>query len=85
MGSTMYLQHDSKQKFYYMSKQSKDDVLIFKNFDSERDVAARCELGEGLKMCLLLNRGLQLHHMHRFDIQIALRSFSRGRVLRLGL
>jgi hypothetical protein len=55
MGSTMYLQHDSKQKFYYMSKQSKDDVLIFKNFDSERDVAARCELGGGLKVCLLLN------------------------------
>ncbi|KAL9609701.1 MAG: hypothetical protein Q9167_005551 [Letrouitia subvulpina] len=39
-GSTMYLMPDPQQQFYYMSKQSKNDVLIFKNFDSKRDVDA---------------------------------------------
>lgn len=43
MGSTMYLQHKDKQQFYFMSKQSRDDVLIFKNFDSQRNVGARRE------------------------------------------
>lgn len=36
MGSTMYLQNDPKQKFYYKSGMGKEDVLIFKNFDSEQ-------------------------------------------------
>ncbi|KAH8596649.1 methyltransferase CmcJ [Bisporella sp. PMI_857] len=40
MGSTMYLMHNPQQRFYYMSNQSKDDVLIFKNFDSSPEVAA---------------------------------------------
>ncbi|KAL8722296.1 MAG: hypothetical protein Q9225_001201 [Loekoesia sp. 1 TL-2023] len=39
-GSTMYLMHGPQQKFYYMSEQSKDEVLIFKNFDSKRGVEA---------------------------------------------
>lgn len=43
MGSTMYLMRNSRHKFYYMSKQSKDDVLIFKNFDSSPNVAAQCK------------------------------------------
>lgn len=34
----MELLHDPQKKFYYMSRQSKDDVLIFKNFDSKKDV-----------------------------------------------
>ncbi|CZR52359.1 uncharacterized protein PAC_02236 [Phialocephala subalpina] len=46
MGSTMYLQHHESQQFYFMSKQSKDDVLIFKNFDSRKDVAANCKSDE---------------------------------------
>ncbi|KAI9723949.1 MAG: hypothetical protein M1812_000667 [Candelaria pacifica] len=29
-------------KWYYMSRQSPDDVLIFKNFDSEENVRAKC-------------------------------------------
>lgn len=41
-GSTMYLMHNAKHKFYYMSKQSKNDVLIFKNFDSDQNVRAQC-------------------------------------------
>lgn len=41
-GSTMYLMRNPKHRFYYMSKQRKDDVLIFKNFDSETCVKARC-------------------------------------------
>lgn len=42
MGSTMYLQYDEKgtQEFWYMSKQSMEDVVIFKNFDSEDDAGA---------------------------------------------
>jgi hypothetical protein len=43
MGSTLYLMPSSKHRFYYMSKQSKDDVLIFKNFDSSPNVAASCK------------------------------------------
>lgn len=39
----MYLQNDPKQKFYYKSGMGKEDVLIFKNFDSEQ-VNASCEL-----------------------------------------
>jgi hypothetical protein len=42
----MYLQYHENQQFYFMSKQSKDDVLIFKNFDSRKDVAANCKSGE---------------------------------------
>ncbi|KAL8834254.1 MAG: hypothetical protein Q9170_003841 [Blastenia crenularia] len=41
-GSTMYLMYDPQQRFYYMSRQSKNDVLIFKNFDSKRGVSATC-------------------------------------------
>ncbi len=43
MGSTMYLMPEENQKFYYMSRQNKEDVLIFKNFDSSPDVRARCK------------------------------------------
>jgi hypothetical protein len=44
MGSTMYLQHNLNQRFYYMSNQTKDDVLMFKNFDSDRTMPAQCEV-----------------------------------------
>lgn len=42
-GSTLYLMHNPAQRFYYMSQQSKNDVLIFKNFDSKSDVGAKCK------------------------------------------
>lgn len=42
-GSTLYLMHNPAQRFYYMSKQSKNEVLIFKNFDSKPDVEAKCK------------------------------------------
>ncbi|KAL9120122.1 MAG: hypothetical protein Q9187_003326 [Circinaria calcarea] len=35
-GSTMYLMHEPQQKWYYLSGQGKAEVVIFKNFDSER-------------------------------------------------
>ena len=41
----MYLMHNPGQKFYYMSKQGKADVLIFKNFDSMKSVESSCEYG----------------------------------------
>jgi hypothetical protein len=43
MGSTLYLMSNVKHRFYYLSKQSKDDVVIFKNFDSCSTVAASCK------------------------------------------
>jgi hypothetical protein len=50
MGSTMYLKHNSNQRFYYMSNQTREDVLMFKNFDSDGGVGAQCELGSGDEM-----------------------------------
>ena len=38
----MYLQHNPEQRFYYMSKQGRDDVLIFKQFDSLRNIRGQC-------------------------------------------
>lgn len=42
-GSTLYLMRNPNQRFFYMSKQSKDEVLIFKNFDSKPEVKAKCK------------------------------------------
>lgn len=42
-GSTMYLKHNNQQRFYYMSRQTKDEVLLFKNFDSADSVDATCK------------------------------------------
>jgi hypothetical protein len=43
MGSTMYLKHNPNQRFYYMSNQTNEDVLMFKNFDSDKSISAKCE------------------------------------------
>jgi hypothetical protein len=43
MGSTLYLKRNASHRFYYMSKQSKDDVVIFKNFDSDSNAQATCK------------------------------------------
>ncbi|KAE9378879.1 hypothetical protein N431DRAFT_460204 [Stipitochalara longipes BDJ] len=43
IGSTVYLKHNSSQKFYYMNGQRKDEVLIFKNFDSKKGVKCKCD------------------------------------------
>jgi hypothetical protein len=40
-GSAMYLQYNPKQRFSYLSEQRRDEVLIFKNFDS-KSVQSRC-------------------------------------------
>jgi hypothetical protein len=42
-GSTMYLQYNQNLRFYYVSKQTKDEILIFKNFDSAEDIPATCK------------------------------------------
>jgi len=51
MGSTMYLKHNPNQRFYYMSNQTKEDVLMFKNFDSDRSMLAQCmwDPGKGME------------------------------------
>ena len=43
-GSTMYVKFNPRQEFYYMSKQRRNEVLIFKNFDSDRTKPASCKL-----------------------------------------
>jgi hypothetical protein len=43
IGSTMYLIDDERHRWHYVSKQTPDEVLVFKNFDSASDVAARCK------------------------------------------
>lgn len=40
-GSTLYLMRNPNQRFFYMSKQCQDEVLIFKNFDSKSEVIAK--------------------------------------------
>jgi hypothetical protein len=60
-GSTMYLQHNLAQRFYYLDRQSKDEVLIFKNFDSARAVA-KCKPSSG-SSCHVLRRA-NLLRMH---------------------
>jgi len=37
-GSSMYLMSRESQRWYYMSEQGRNDVLIFKTFDSDPDV-----------------------------------------------
>ena len=58
-GSTLYLMRNPNQRFYYMSKQSKDEVLIFKNFDSQPEVKATCKLPR--------------HHLTEFYFSLGLR------------
>lgn len=37
-GASMYALYNDNQKWYYMSKQRRSDVLLFKTFDSRKDV-----------------------------------------------
>lgn len=41
-GSTLYVKYNPRQQFYYMGKQRRNEVLIFKNFDSDRTQRATC-------------------------------------------
>jgi hypothetical protein len=43
-GSTLYLLHHPEQRWYYMGNQGKEDVLIFKNFDSHSRDGAKGKL-----------------------------------------
>ncbi|KAI1074906.1 hypothetical protein F5B20DRAFT_585740 [Whalleya microplaca] len=40
IGSTMYLLESPRHRWYYLSNQTPDEVIIFKNFDSSEDVEA---------------------------------------------
>lgn len=97
-GSTMYLQHNPAQKFYYLDNQTKDEILIFKNFDSARNVAAKCERNClsyivftelqpcTLRMTALLNDAMsQMHRMLPFSIQTRPIMDILERALKLGL
>ena len=84
-GSTMYLMHNPQQQFYYMSKQSKNDVLIFKNFDSKKGVSAQCEYGNlhfALKSERAILTKVQMHHMRPFCIQMFRPIQYRAKVLK---
>lgn len=43
LGSTMYILYKEGIKWYYMSDQGVDDLLLFKTFDSDQSQPARCE------------------------------------------
>lgn len=43
IGSTMYLMSRPEHRWHYVSRQRPDEVLLFKNFDSASDVAAKCK------------------------------------------
>jgi hypothetical protein len=78
MGSTMYVKHNPNQKFYYMSDQTKEDVLMFKNFDSDRTVPAQCEI---LIMVYRMTADfVQLLHMRRSCILVCPGMRPHGRV-----
>jgi hypothetical protein len=40
-GATFYAHHSPGQKWYYLSQQSPDEVLLMKMFDSEEKVDAK--------------------------------------------
>lgn len=43
IGETVYPLYDPNAKWYYLSNQSPDEVLILKIFDSDENVPARCK------------------------------------------
>ena len=42
VAETTYLLRNPKQKWYFLNEQRPDEVLLFKNFDSDDDVEAKC-------------------------------------------
>lgn len=82
----MYLKYNPEQRFYYMSKQSKEDVLIFKNFDSSRDVKAICEYNE-FRDCKGVSDWFEIktRPMPHSIIQSVQKMWYRDKVSRFGL
>ena len=68
-GSTMYVKYNDRQQFYFMSKQSRNDALIFKNFDSDNTMKARC--CSTTTLFGIYSNDKQLHRMPRSKIQKA--------------
>jgi hypothetical protein len=42
VGANMFALHRERYRWYYLSRQQPDEVLIFKQFDTESGVKARC-------------------------------------------
>jgi hypothetical protein len=42
-GANMNLRYRDEQQWYYLSEQSREEIVLFKNFDSNSTVKARCE------------------------------------------
>ena len=42
-GEVMYATHQPGHLWYYLSRQTTEEVLVFKNFDSAPDVKAKCK------------------------------------------
>ena len=42
VAETTYLLRNPQQKWYYLDQQRPDEVLLFKNFDSDESVKAQC-------------------------------------------
>jgi hypothetical protein len=43
IGSNLYAKYRETQKWYYLDCQQPEEVLVFKQFDSEPEVQAACE------------------------------------------
>jgi hypothetical protein len=41
---TTYMRRRSQHRWYYLSNQRPEEVVLFKNFDSATNVAAQCEI-----------------------------------------
>ncbi|KAH9985174.1 hypothetical protein F4779DRAFT_632510 [Xylariaceae sp. FL0662B] len=50
-GSTMYLLERPRHRWYYLSNQTPDEVIIFKNFDSSENVEAHYSPHAAFKQC----------------------------------
>jgi hypothetical protein len=43
IGETVYPMHNEQARWYYLSTQKPNEVLLFKIFDSDESVPARCK------------------------------------------
>lgn len=56
-GSNFYAKPSPKYRWYYLSRQRKEEVTLLKMFDSDPDIKAKCKLpGESLDTFSLILR-----------------------------
>lgn len=53
-GETYFVQYNADQKWFYLSNQENDEVIMMKMYDSSNDVEAKCMSNEPRVPILLL-------------------------------